>query len=55
MKRLSLYAATCAVLLAGCSQPSYSQVSAGGAECSAIALPALPEKLDFAGEEVPLE
>lgn len=55
MKRLTLYAATCAVLLAGCSQPSYSQVSAGGEEFSAIALPALPEKLDFAGEEVPLE
>lgn len=55
MKKYVLYAAVCSLFMAGCAQPSYSQAAVGGETFSAIALPAVPERLDFAGEKVPLE
>jgi len=56
MKRSHIFIATLAALiLAGCANNSYSQVSADGGAFSPVRLPAIPDRLDFAGEAVPLQ
>lgn len=55
MKKIIIFTATVSLLITGCNQKSYSQESTDNRSFSTIALPAVPEKLDFAGEAVPLE
>ncbi len=55
-KRSHIFIVTLAALiLAGCANNSYSQVSADGGTFLPVRLPAVPDRLDFAGEAVPLQ
>lgn len=54
MKTVGILTALLSILIFGCSQPSFSQ-SSGSAETQTISMPHIPQKLDFAGEEVPLD